>query len=58
MAVKENQTVRIVPSRLMSFSVWMDTTDQKFDASAMLKEFPMTLTRVEEFVRDAVARQK
>lgn len=50
--------IQPVLSRLMSFSVWVDTTNQKFDANAMLKEFPMALTRVEEFVRDVVARQK
>lgn len=44
-----------VLSRLMAFSVWTDTTDQTFDPSAMLGEFPMSLTRVEEFVRARVA---
>ena len=46
--------VQPVLSRLMSFSVWTDTADQKFDPSAMLKEFPMNLTRVEEFIREKV----
>ena len=47
-----------VISRLMSFSVWADTSDQRFDPAAMLKEFPMTLTGVDHFVRRAVtARQ-
>ncbi|MBN2550785.1 MAG: SDR family oxidoreductase [Anaerolineales bacterium] len=42
-----------VISRLMAFSVWADTTDQRFDPTTMLKEFPMTLTHVEDFVRAA-----
>jgi uncharacterized protein YbjT (DUF2867 family) len=49
--------IQPVLSRLMAFSVWADTTDQKFDPAAMLKEFPMSLTGVEDFVRGAVARQ-
>lgn len=48
--------VQPVLSRLMSFSVWADTTDQTFNASAMLKEFPMTLTRVEDFIREQVKK--
>lgn len=44
--------IQPVLSRLMSFSVWTDTTDQTFNPSAMLKEFPMTLTRVEDFIRE------
>lgn len=43
--------IQPVPSRLMRFSVWTDTTDQTFCPDAMLKEFPMTLTHVEDFVR-------
>lgn len=43
--------VQPVISRLMSFSVWADTTNQRFDPAAMLKEFPMTLTHVDDFVR-------
>ncbi len=44
--------IQPVLSRLMSFSVWTDTADQTFNTSAMLKEFPMTLTRVEDFIRE------
>jgi len=43
--------VQPVLSRLMSFSVWSDTTDQKFDPSAMLREFPLDLIHVEDFIR-------
>jgi uncharacterized protein YbjT (DUF2867 family) len=44
-----------VISRLMTFSVWVDTTDQTFDATPMLQEFPMTLTHVEDFIREQTA---
>jgi uncharacterized protein YbjT (DUF2867 family) len=43
-----------VISRLMTASVWGDTTDQTFDPAAMLKEFPMRLTHVDEFIRERV----
>lgn len=43
-----------VISRLMSFSVWADTTNQRFDPTRLLNEFPMTLTHVDEFVRTMV----
>jgi uncharacterized protein YbjT (DUF2867 family) len=46
--------VQPVVSRLMSFSAWSDTTSQSFKPEAMLKEFPMTLTRVEDFIREQV----
>jgi uncharacterized protein YbjT (DUF2867 family) len=46
-----------VISRLMLFSVWGDTTDQTFDPMTMLQEFPMTLTRVEDFVREQVVKK-
>jgi uncharacterized protein YbjT (DUF2867 family) len=45
-----------VISRLMYLSVWGDTTDQTFNLEAMLKEFPMTLTRVEDFIREQVKK--
>ena len=45
-----------VISRLMTLSVWGDTTDQTFNPSAMLEEFPMTLTRVEDFIREQVQK--
>jgi nucleoside-diphosphate-sugar epimerase len=43
-----------VISRLMKISIWNDTTDQVFDPASMLREFPMTLTHVEDFVREQV----
>jgi NADH dehydrogenase len=46
-----------VISRLMLASVWGDTTDQTFDPSAMLKEFPMTLTRIEDFIREQAGKK-
>lgn len=48
--------IQPVLSRLMSFSVWTDTADQTFNTTAMLKEFPMTLTRVEDFIRAQVKK--
>jgi uncharacterized protein YbjT (DUF2867 family) len=47
--------VQPVLSRLMAMSVWSDTTDQTFDATGMLQEFPMALVRVEDFIRERVA---
>ncbi len=47
--------IQPVLSRLMAFSVWMDTCDQRFDTTAMLKEFPMPLTRVEDFVHNVAS---
>jgi uncharacterized protein YbjT (DUF2867 family) len=46
-----------VISRLMLLSVWADTTNQTFDPTAMLQEFPMKLTRVEDFIREQVAKE-
>ena len=46
--------VQPVLSRLMILSVWVDTDNQTFDSTSMLKEFPMTLTRVEDFIRAQV----
>ena len=46
-----------VISRLMSFSIWIDTTNQTFDSTAMLQEFPMTLTRVEDFIREQAVKK-
>jgi uncharacterized protein YbjT (DUF2867 family) len=46
-----------VISRLMTLSVWVDTTDQTFDATSMLQQFPMTLTHVEEFIREQIAKK-
>jgi len=48
--------VQPVLSRLMSFSVWTDTADQTFNTTAMLKEFPITLTRVEDFIREQIKK--
>jgi uncharacterized protein YbjT (DUF2867 family) len=47
-----------VISRLMVFSVWGDTTDQTFDPGAMLQEFPMTLTHVEDFIREQAQKER
>jgi uncharacterized protein YbjT (DUF2867 family) len=44
-----------VLGRLLTFGIWTDTADQTFDATEMLEVFPLTLIRVEDFVRDQVA---
>ncbi len=46
------QPFQPVLSRLMAFSVWGDTTDQTFDAHDLLEKYPMTMTHVEDFIRD------
>lgn len=40
-----------VISRLMALSAWTDTSDQTFNAAAILKEFPITLVRLEDFIQ-------
>ena len=50
--------IQPVLSRLMTLSVWTDTTDQTFDPTSFLQEFPMTLTPVEDFIREQVAKNE
>jgi len=50
--------IQPVLSRLMTLSVWIDTTDQTFDSTSMLQEFPMNLTRIDDFIREQVAMAK
>ena len=38
-------------SRMMSTGVYMDTANQQFDTSATRKDFPLPLTRLEDYVR-------
>jgi uncharacterized protein YbjT (DUF2867 family) len=47
-----------VISRLMAVSVWADTTDQTFDSTDMLQQFPMTLMHVEDFIRAQITNSK
>lgn len=42
-----------VTSRIMRIGVLMATTDQTFDMSATLREYPMELTRLEDYVRSS-----
>jgi uncharacterized protein YbjT (DUF2867 family) len=49
--------VQPVIGRLMLLSIWGDTANQTFDPTAMLQEFPMTLTRVEEFIREQAVKK-
>jgi NADH dehydrogenase len=44
-----------VLSRLMAMSIWTDTTDQTFDPSKLIRDYPMALTRVEDFISDQIA---
>jgi len=38
-------------SQVMATSIWHDTTDQTFDMSPMLQQYPMTLTRLADWVK-------
>jgi uncharacterized protein YbjT (DUF2867 family) len=49
--------VQPVIGRLMLLSVWGDTADQTFDPTSMLQEFPIPLTRVEDFIREQVTKK-
>lgn len=42
-------------SQIMQFSLWVDTTDQTFDPSATVKQFPVELTRLEDWARERAA---
>lgn len=42
-------------SQVFDFSVWNETTDFTFDPSETLRQYPMELTRLEDFVQDRVA---
>ncbi len=46
------QPFQPVLSRLMAFSVWADTANQTFDSSELLKEYPVAMIHVEDFVRE------
>ena len=37
-------------SRAMRAGVYMDTADQRFDMSKTLEQFPVSLTRLEDFI--------
>ena len=37
-------------SQVMAISIWQDTTDQTFDPSALLQRYPMTLTRLADWM--------
>lgn len=42
-------------SQIFDFSVWNETADFTFDPAETLKQYPMELTRLEDFVQDRVA---
>ena len=44
-------------SQVMQFSLWANTTDQTFDISETLQQFPMTLTKLEDWIRDRVSSE-
>jgi hypothetical protein len=41
-----------VLSRLMAFSVWIDTTKQTFDPRELLEQYPVAMTHMEDFIRE------
>ena len=45
-------------SRIMHISAILNTTDETFDATRKLDEYTMTLTRLEDFVRERVAEAR
>lgn len=42
-------------SQVFAFSIWTETNDFTFDPSETLKQYPMELTRLKEWVQDRVA---
>lgn len=42
-------------SQIMAFSVLMDTADMTFDPSTTLRQYPVPLTRLEDWIRQRVA---
>ena len=42
-------------SQVMQFSLWKDTTDQTFDRSETLKQYPVQLTRLEDWVQQQIS---
>jgi uncharacterized protein YbjT (DUF2867 family) len=49
------QPVHAGVSRVLKLAIVSETTDQAFDAAPLLRRFPMTLTRVEDFARSMAA---
>ncbi|MCI0514165.1 hypothetical protein L0128_13190, partial [candidate division KSB1 bacterium] len=47
-----------VMSRMVTAGINFDTTDQTFDMTATLKKYPMTLTRLEDYVREHYGRTR
>lgn len=43
-------------SQAMAFSILTETTDRTFDPSATLRQYPMELTRLEDWVEDRAAK--
>jgi NADH dehydrogenase len=41
-------------SQIMAISIWHDTTDQTFDPSALLQRYPLTLTRLADWIPNHV----
>jgi hypothetical protein len=42
-------------SQVFAFSIWTETSDFTFNPSETLKQYPMELTSLEEWVQDRVA---
>ncbi|MBK8931313.1 MAG: hypothetical protein IPM76_03165 [Chloroflexi bacterium] len=44
-------------SQIIQTSIWQDTTDQTFDPSALLRRYPVTLTRLEDWARSHITSE-
>lgn len=47
-----------IMSRMITAGINFDTTDQTFDMTAILKKYPMTLTRLEEYIQEHYGRTR
>jgi uncharacterized protein YbjT (DUF2867 family) len=45
-----------VLARLLAMSIWIETTDQTFDASELGREYQMRFTGLEDFIREQIDR--
>lgn len=45
-------------SQIIQTSIWQDTTDQTFDPSALLRRYPVTLTRLEDWARSHITSDR
>jgi len=45
-------------SQIMKSSILFDTTDQTLDMSETLQKYPLTLTNLEEWIRDRISSER